>query len=210
MMMPPRRGGIALRTCSRDRTLAAPLRQNGGFATMEHAMQLAGSYAEHLATVRQRVETALQRSGHDHLLVPSGVLKYQFLDDRNYPFAANPHFLQYLPLLDHTDGWIVDTPGQKPVLVYHQPADYWHLPPSAPQRFWTEHFDIRVIRSPQDARAHLPRSGRLAIVGEADAALDDIVPNNPPALLDYLHYQRACKTGYELACMRQASHLAAR
>lgn len=173
-------------------------------------MNIAELYAEHLSVLQQRVETALARSGHDHLLIPSGVLKYQFLDDRDYPFAVNPHFLHWLPLLRHTHGWIVATPGKKPVLVYHQSADYWHLPPSAPEGFWTGHFDIRVIRTPDEAAAHLPKSGRRAIVGEADAALDGFVPNNPQALLDYLHYQRACKTGYELYCLRGASRRAAR
>jgi Xaa-Pro dipeptidase len=173
-------------------------------------MDLATLYPDHLATVLQRMYAALERSGNDHLLIASGVLKYQFLDDRPYPFAINPHFLQCVPLVEHTDGWIVVTPGKKPVLVYHQPADYWHLPPTEPQGFWTEHFDIRVIRSPQEAAQHLPKSGRMAILGEADAALEGFVPNNPKAVLDELHYQRAYKTDYELACLRMASRRAAR
>ena len=173
-------------------------------------MDMATHYPRHLATLQHRVEQALARSGHDHLLIASGVLKYQFLDDRPYAFAVNPHFLQFVPLVEHTDGWIVVTPGKNPVLVYHQPADYWHLPPSEPQGFWTERFDIRVIRNPQEAIAHLPKSGRLAILGEADAALEGFVPNNPKALLDELHYQRAYKTEYELTCLRLASRRAAR
>lgn len=173
-------------------------------------MNIAALYAEHLSTVLKRVEVALARSGHDHLVIPSGVLKYQFLDDRDYPFAVNPHFLHFVPLPRHTDGWIVATPGSKPVLIYHQPADYWHVTPTAPEGFWTEHFDIRVIRTPQEATAHLPTHGRLAIVGEADAALESFVPNNPQAVLDYLHYQRAYKTPYELHCLREASRVAAR
>lgn len=173
-------------------------------------MGIAELFAEHLEIVQQRVATALERSGHDHLLIASGVTKYQFLDDRDYPFAANPHFLHFAPLPYHTDGWIVATPGRKPILVYHQPADYWYLPPTPPEGFWTDQFDIRVIRTPDEALVHLPRQGRLAIVGEADAALEGYAPNNPPALLDYLHWQRGCKSAYELACMRQASRTAAR
>lgn len=173
-------------------------------------MNIAPLYADHLSIVQQRVEAALARSGHDHLLIPSGVLKYQFLDDRDYPFAVNPHFLHFVPLPRHTDGWIVATPGKKPLLIYHQPADYWHLPPSAPEGFWTDYFDIHIIRTPQEATTYLPRRGRLAIVGEADAALDGFVPNNPPEVLDFLHYQRAFKTRYELHCLREASRTAVR
>ncbi|MCX7562203.1 Xaa-Pro dipeptidase [Xanthomonadaceae bacterium XH05] len=171
-------------------------------------MNLAPLYAQHLSAVCRRIEAALERSGHDHLLIPSGVLKYRFLDDNPYPFAPNPHFLHLVPLLTHTDCWIVVTPGKRPVLVYHQPADYWHITPTAPEGFWVEHFDIHITREPSQATAFLPKSGRLAIVGEADAALDGYMPNNPPALVEYLHYHRACKTPYELACMREASRRA--
>lgn len=173
-------------------------------------MDLAPLYAQHLTVVQQRIAAALERSGHDHLLIPSGVLKYRFLDDNPYPFAPNPHFLHLLPLTAHTDCWIIVTPGKKPVLIYHQPADYWHLTPTAPQGIWVEHFEIHVIREPKQASAWLPKTGRLAIVGDADAALEGYVPNNPVALLEHLHYHRACKTPYELACMRESSRRAAR
>lgn len=169
---------------------------------------MASLYSQHLSVIRQRVEAALTRSGHDHLLIASGVLKYRFLDDNPYPFAPNPHFLHVLPLTQHPDCWIEITPGQRPKLIYCQPADYWHLAPSAPQGEWVEHFDIHIIRSPEQAAALLPKGPRLAIVGEADAALGDYVPNNPPALLEYLHYHRAYKTPYELECLRQASRRA--
>lgn len=173
-------------------------------------MGIAELFAEHIEIVQQRVALALERSGHDHLLLASGVLKYQFLDDRDYPFAVNPHFLHFAPLVDHSDGWVVVTPGRKPILIYHQPADYWYLPPRPPEGFWTQPFDIRVIRKPGEAIQHLPRQGRLAIVGEADAALDGFTPNNPQPLLDHLHWYRGIKTRYELHCLREASRRAAR
>jgi len=164
-------------------------------------------YAKHLATLRQRSDAALAQGGLDHLVIASGVEKYHFLDDRPYPFKPNPHFKHWLPLLQHPHGWIVHTPGKTPVLVYHQPDDYWHVPPAAPEGFWVEHFDIRVIREPREALAHLPKA-RAAVLGEADAALDDVVPNNPQGLLDALHYQRGFKTDYELDRMRRAQRRA--
>jgi len=164
-------------------------------------------YAGHLATLKQRSDAALARSGFDHLVIASGVEKYPFLDDRPYPFKPNPHFKHWLPLLQHPHGWIVHTPGRTPLLVYHQPDDYWHVPPAAPEGFWVEHFDIRIIREPAEALAHLPKT-RAAVLGEADAALDGVVPNNPQALLDELHHQRGFKTAYELDRMRRAQRRA--
>ena len=173
-------------------------------------------YSAHLETIKDRVDQALQKAGFDHLLIASGIEKMRFLDDMPYPFKVNPQFKQWLPLTRNPHCWIAYTPGQKPVLAYFQPDDYWHVPPSAPAGDWVEHFDIRVIAEAPLATQHLPGSGRMAIIGEADAALPGFEPNNPKVLLDYLDFQRAFKTPYELGLMRQAQrkavrgHLAAR
>jgi Xaa-Pro dipeptidase len=164
----------------------------------------AALYPDHLASLAARSAEALRRCGREHLVIASGVEKYHFLDDRPYPFQPNPHFKAWLPLTRHPRCWISFTPGQRPRLVYFQPDDYWHLPPSAPEGYWVEQFDIRVIREPDQAGAHLPPAAASAIIGEADAALGDWLPDNPPAALDYLHWQRGFKTPYELALMRLA------
>lgn len=168
------------------------------------------TYSDHLDHVRQAADSALAAAGFDHLLIASGCQKYQFLDDRPYDFVANPHFKWWLPLGAHPDCWIRYTPGERPVLAYHQPADYWHLPPSDPAGEWVEHFDVRVIRDPSEARAILPASlARVAILGEADAALGEAVPNNPDAVLHRLHLARTRKHPWELERMRAASRRAA-
>lgn len=173
-------------------------------------MDPAPLYRAHLDVLLARVATALERGGFDHLLIGSGVQRYEHLDDRPVTFRSNPQFVQFLPLPAHTDCWIAITPGRKPVLAYYQPDDYWHLPPAAPDGAWVEHFDIRVIRSPAEARQHLPPAARCAILAQDDAALDGYVPNNPATVVDYLHFHRACKTPYEVALMRQASARAVR
>lgn len=168
-------------------------------------------FAEHLATLKQRSDVALARGNFDHLVVPAGATRYQFLDDRDYPFFVNPHFKHWLPVTKAPGSWLVYTPGRKPKLVYLQPADYWHVVPDAPAGYWVEHFEIVVIREAAEASAHLPKDkARCAIIGEANAALDGYAPNNPQAIIDYLHYQRSYKTDYELAMMRVASKIGTR
>jgi Xaa-Pro dipeptidase len=173
--------------------------------------RLAALYPQHLATVMARADRALARAGFDHLLVAAGAEIYAFLDDNHYPFRVNPQFKAWLPLTANPHCWIAYTPGRKPVLAYFQPADYWHLPPAPPSGFWVEHFDVRVIGAPAEARAHLPADlSRAAIIGEAGAALDGVVPNNPEAVLASLHLARTRKTAYEIECLRMASLRAAR
>jgi Xaa-Pro dipeptidase len=168
------------------------------------------TFKQHLEYVSTTADKALSKSGFDHLIIASGVEKLQFLDDMHYPFKPNPQFKYWLPLIRHPDSWIAYTPGCKPVLVYYQPDDYWHVPPSAPEGEWLEFFDVRVIHHAEDAARHLPDAAKSAIIGETDAALAGFVPNNPKVLLDYLHYYRAFKTPYELALMRKAQAKAVR
>lgn len=167
------------------------------------------AYADHLATLQARTATALERGGFDHLVVPSGTPHTQLFDDRDYPYAVNPQFKHWLPLTRHPGSWLVVTPGMRPKLVYLQPRDYWHVVPEAPAGEWVSHFDIAVIRTPEEAMQHLPKNAqRCAILGEAQSALGKYAafkPNNPQPVLDYLDYHRAYKTPYEIAMLRQAT-----
>lgn len=169
----------------------------------------ASLHAAHIAQLRARVDTALGNAGFDALLVFSGKLRYQFLDDAPYPFKPNPQFKLWAPLNRHPECWIAYRPGQKPVLVYYQPEDYWHETPEAPSGYWVEQFDIRIVSDPRDAATHLP-GGRVAVLAEGDTGLEAWPANNPPGLLHELHYWRAAKSAYELALMRAASDLGVR
>jgi Xaa-Pro dipeptidase len=167
---------------------------------------LAALYPQHLATLRERTDTALARGGFDYLVVPAGRPITKFLDDQDYPFVANPHFKHWLPLIDAPGSWLVYAPGQKPKLVFLQPRDYWHVVPEAPSGYWVDHFDIVVVRKPVDAIAELPATlSRCAVIGDQYCNLQDVCANNPPAVIDHLHYHRAYKTPYELELMREAS-----
>ena len=172
---------------------------------------LANLYPEHLRTLLTRADAALARGDFEHLLIAAGVLRYEFLDDHPHPFTVNPHFKHWLPVTKAPGSWIAYSPGRKPKLIYLQPHDYWHVVPEAPAGYWVEHFDIVIIRTPDEALAHLPKAlARCAIIGEDIAALGPAQPNNPAPVLNYLHWHRAYKTDYELAMLRVANKLGAR
>ena len=170
------------------------------------AADLAALYADHLETVRQRADIALERGGYERLVIPSGTLHYQVFDDRDYPYAVNPHFKHWLPITNAPGSWIVHAPGKRPQLIFLQPRDYWHVVPSDPTGPWVEHFDITIVRTPEEAAKHLPPiSTRMAILGESQSTLGHAAPNNPEPVLAYLDYQRAFKTPYEIEMMREAT-----
>ncbi len=173
--------------------------------------QLPALYAAHLTEIAARSTRALEAGGFDHLVVAAGRPHTAFLDDMDYPFRVNPHFKAWVPLTRVPMSWLVFTPGKRPRLVYHQPHDYWHVVPDSPAGYWVEHFDIVVVRTADEARAHLPgQPANCAIIGEPHAGVGDMVPNNPRVVIDHLHYHRAFKTPYEIAMMRVASKIGVR
>ena len=172
---------------------------------------LGALYSHHASVMRQRADEALARGGFDHLVIPSGTQHYQAFDDRDYPYAVNPNFKAWLPLTKLPNSWLVYTPGQRPTLIFYQPFDYWHVVPDAPNGWWVEHVDIKIIRKPEDALALLPKDAtRCAILGEPQSTLGAFVPNNPAPVIDYLDWQRGYKTPYEIALMREAQRLGVR
>src|SRR5688500_18055435 len=96
-------------------------------------------YSDHLRTQRQRMDDALAASRFEAVAIYAGTARMQFLDDQPYPFKVNPHFRVWTPLADPLDCWILYRPTQRLKLVFWQPVDYWHKPPSAPAGYWTSH-----------------------------------------------------------------------
>jgi Xaa-Pro dipeptidase len=171
----------------------------------------AAHYQAHHDQLCALFERALERAQCDIVLIPSGAERFQVFDDRPYTFAPNPHFKYWLPLTDLPHCWIVFARGKKPMLIYFQPADYWHVAPVAPSGYWVEHFDIRIITQLEESTQHLPKlnaNARIAILGENNAGIAGYEPNNPSALLNYLDFHRGRKTAYEISLMQLAQQRA--
>lgn len=177
-------------------------------------------FKRHLEAVSRVFDLALERDGYDGVLIAAGSAHPYFLDDQHGVFHPNPHFRYWVPAPAVEECYLYYGPGRAPVLFYHQPRDFWHLPPAPPQGAWTASFEIETFAEeetlPDLIRARLGE--RVAYVGEnAELAGNlGIEHFNPSSLLDFLHYHRAVKTEYECECIRGATrkavagHLAAR
>jgi Xaa-Pro dipeptidase len=173
---------------------------------------LDSSFGPHLAIVAARTARALEICGYSALLVHSGSLLTIFEDDRTYPFEAHAPFKVWVPLSDVPDCFVYFEPGRTPILLFHQPTDFWYKVADLPRAYWTRHFDIRPTANIAAARAHLPSNlGRSAYIGDEFPGLSEwgVGAVNPRRLMRHLDYGRAAKTPYELTCMREASRLGA-
>ncbi len=173
---------------------------------------LGALYGSHLQALTARHDRALETAGASHAIIFSGNPKVAFLDDNSYPFRANPHFVSWVPLTNLPSSYIVYTPGERPVLVYFQPHDYWHVVPDSPDGYWTDYFDIRIVHAAENIAAHLPdEPEKCILIGEIenDTLAYGIERINPTTALNILHFARGTKTDYELESMRLASQRAA-
>lgn len=179
-------------------------------------------FPEHLEVVGRRWAAALGAAGFDAAVVTAGEPKYFFLDDQAPPLKLNPHFLQWCPSETAQGSALLVRPGHRTSLYFLSPDDYWHKAPDVPP--WADAFEVRLFNDREALleaiRTDALRAGnRIALVGESGRDVLDDFPDddtNPQPLLNPLHYGRASKTPFELACMRAASakaacgHLAAR
>jgi Xaa-Pro dipeptidase len=172
----------------------------------------ASNFAQHIQILQARTQEALQREAIDGLVIHSGQAKRLFLDDNDYPFKVNPHFKAWLPVIDNPNSWLVVDGVSKPKLIFYRPEDFWHKVPPEQTGFWVEHFEIVYLKQANAVEKHLPYDkAKFAYIGEylevARALGFDLV--NPDRVLNYLHWERAYKTDYELDCMREANKIAA-
>ncbi len=165
-------------------------------------------FPEHLAEMARRADAALGRGGYDALALAAGSPPLHYRDDQHYPHRAVAHFLAWAPLPDAPASLVVYRPGRRPTLLFYQPDDYWHAPPSIPEERWLDSYEVVRLKQPAEARQHLPP--RTAYVGPAADWLGSTsgVAINPESVVAALDYGRAAKTEYELECLAIASRRA--
>ncbi len=171
-------------------------------------------YPKHLQRLASIAEKAMAKQQCDSILIHSGAPKLAFLDDYHHPYKANPHFTWWLPITQSPHCYLLIQTDQKPVLFYHLADDFWHVPPQPPKGFWCDYFDIYWCRDLAQVKREIKRyshtSEHRAWIGE-DIGLAcqlGIHKVNPEGLMHQLHFARAIKSQYEIACLTQANDMA--
>ncbi len=174
-------------------------------------------YPDHLDAVAAQWEQALVASGHDAVIVAAGRARMHLFDDLEAPFRPNPHFALWFPHPQCEGAALLFAPPHRPKLHLLTSEDYWHLPPTIPN--WAaEHFDLCLFDDGKQLEQALQtelNKRQVAFIGE-QAPSQPATPHNPTLLINHLHYRRAWKTDFEVACLSHAStlgvagHLAAR
>ena len=170
----------------------------------QHINSLTDYYAEALALHRE------QGGRLEALLVHSGSAAFYFADDRAIPFQAYGHYLHWLPI-NKPDQFAYYVPGQKPIYFQIIPDDYWHDQNIENVSWWANSFQIIRLRSTSEITKQIPNSQTGYLGPNAAMALEIGIESraiNPQGIIDYLNYQRAYKSSYEVAQLKEANRLA--
>jgi len=126
-------------------------------------------YEDHLRTMMQRTDSALEAAKFDALVVHAGAAPLLFLDDQTYPYKVNPHFKAWVPIIDNPQCVLIYAPGARPRVLFHQPNDYWHKPARLPRESWTHSIELIPTADPRRRRGAGPSSAESHSSGPGSA-----------------------------------------
>lgn len=174
------------------------------------ASDLHSLYSQHLSQRVDHCHQALTGTEFDTLVIDSGGLNARFLDDTSYPFRVNPYSARLAPLQGFPESAIVIKQGAvKPILFIYRPNDFWHAHTELACEAITHQFEVEFFSQIKDLRAKLPNNSAVAYIGERTELLDQAT-TNPRQILNFLDYQQAIKTEYEVECIARANQKAAK
>lgn len=172
----------------------------------------------HYRTLSDFWASVLERTEFAAIAVAAGHQQFYLHDDQGPAFRPNPLLVQWLAKQQCSENsWFIFSDAAKPLLLFHQPEDFWHAATPAPDHL-DEYLDVRVFADQGELNSALEHhlagaqssKRQIAQISEFDAAVTTQCVLNPPKVIHALHFQRGCKTEYELALMRQAAELGAR
>jgi Xaa-Pro dipeptidase len=159
-------------------------------------------------------DTALTQFKFDGAWLSAGEADFHFQDDHGPKFKPNPYLSQWVrPETLGPGTRLLLRPGSKPILMCHQPTDYWHAATPLPDEL-NPYVDVRSFATEEAlltaCQQEVGPSQRLAHIGPETSTNEAFGESNPVNLVNYLHYHRARKSAYELQAMRLATDIGVR
>ena len=146
----------------------------------------------------------------DGVLVHSGSEEYYFSDDRSIPFNACGHYMHWVPV-NRPDQFVLVIPGEAPKYFQFVPPDYWYEQSINCEEWVENSIEIIRISSIDELKQHMlgknlgylgPNLTLASSLGITESSI------NSKKLIFYLNFQRAYKTKYEVAQLKEANKLA--
>jgi Xaa-Pro dipeptidase len=167
-------------------------------------------YSTHIDSLRMIHEKALETVEAEGILLHSGSDTLYFADDRAIEFSAYGHYLRWIPI-NKPDQFLLFIPGETPRYFQVVPTDYWYDQIVENDEPLEKDLSVTRIKVVSDIKIHIKHL-KLCYLGpcpDVATSLDISTHNiNPQKVISYLDFQRAYKTQYEIAQVRNANKLA--
>ena len=173
-------------------------------------MELKQLFELHLLTCQSRMVPHLRELGFDKLLVDAGEIAQYPEDDQGIAFHTYPYFAWLCPAGGDKHALCL-VPGNKPVLLYYSPQDFWYEHKKLEHSFWTDAFTIEVFGEEKKLweRATSLAAGGAYLGPHPQKAVDAGLKTGGDGLKHRLNWERSFKTPYELHCVTEATKIAA-
>ena len=167
-------------------------------------------FTKHIQVLQTKTEEIFKELSLDGLVIGSGTAHYYFEDDQGGPFRPNHHFNHWCPLRSE-ENFVVVRPGQKPLLLAFIPDDFWHEHKAVDDLFWSTSFEIKTFAKVEAIWQYLNENfSDFSYHGpEKEKAQENNLVVDTEGLLSRLNWNRSFKTDYEVACLEEATRLAA-
>lgn len=177
-------------------------------------MALSASFRHHIAARQKTTEQALREVHVEGLVISAGELSYYPEDDAAVVFRTYHHFTHWCPVQGENHALYI-RPGQKPLLLFYAPQDYWHEHTKIGDSYWTSEFEIRELPTVEAVWAELATLVKApkatAYIGPDKARAEKLgLKVDAAGLLPRLNWERSFKSEYEIHCSERATAKAAK
>ncbi|MFK7871652.1 MAG: Xaa-Pro dipeptidase [Oligoflexales bacterium] len=165
-------------------------------------------FKNHLKQREQQAQDLLSVLKYDSIIFDSGVESYYAEDDQTYPYRPAPAFKSWCPEVSSGSAIHVKL-NSSAHLLRVIPQDFWHASPEDGE--WVKAFEESKVFSDRKSLVDsLPKTGRHLWIGPG-LEMKDVSQwtLNLEAAVAHLHWDRGCKTAYEIECLRDANRIAA-
>jgi len=164
-------------------------------------------YNRHIQTLVQRYNEACDQFQLNAIAIHSGSLTYYHGDDLSHPFHPTAFAQQWLPYNITPDTWILFSKATGLTLYWPAKQDFWHVSPVEPSGEWTEHWQVNGYTN-LDWLVNFGES--FAVISNSPESIpnSEKVDLNPTSLINWLNFDRAVKTEWEIEQLRIANQRA--
>ena len=167
-------------------------------------------YKNHFLKLKGHIEELCGQFASKGFVFGAGKPVPYFQDDQMTPFRSAPYFRYICPALGayHVVVWGA---GQKPILLYFKPEDFWEDHTPFQKSYWSEHFIVEQYAEFAKLNERLTGFQGYHYLGPDEKEFEERgFLSCEEKMMSWWAWFRSFKSEYEALCVKKATEIAAR